>query len=192
MATTSVSGTRGDGDMADFEFLFYRGKGLISKGIQWQTRSIYSHVAVRCKGYVYEAWHTGGDWPWSGRVRRLGHPLDGHDDRTPIDIYQLNNPSGFDIDAAESYLKSQLGKSYDFSSVFRFISRRKAPSNKKLFCSEYGMECALAGGKILLHMLPSEAAPAHLSISPELSYMETINGTPDPSILAVTNISLGK
>lgn len=168
----------------DYYFLFYRGVGFVSKAIRWQTRSIYSHVAIYCRGSIYEAWHTGGDHFWSGSVRRIRHPLEGHDRRTPVDIYVLRNTLGFDIDKAEKYLKSQLGKGYDFKNVWRFLPRSAAADNSKLFCSEYGLESAAAGGKVLLHINPAEAAPAHLSISPEIMYHETINGSPHPRILA--------
>lgn len=144
------------------KLLFYRGKSLISRAIRFQTRSPYSHVAVQVgQNEYYEAWHVGG-------VRRLRYAMEGHSEGTPIDVYRVDG--SYVRERVLEYLRSQVGKKYDFMSVARFLSRRKAPHNDKLFCSEYVMQAFAYGGLDLLHGKPSEMSPRDLSISPLLFY----------------------
>lgn len=147
------------------KLLMYRGKSLVSKAVKLQTRSPYSHAAVQFSdGKIIEAWHTGGKWPWEGTVRWIAHPWEGHSPNTPVDTYLL--AESYEEDAAREYAELQTGKKYDFSSVFRFVSRRDAASNDKMFCSELAWEICNAGGLVLLHANPAHLAPGHLVMSP--------------------------
>lgn len=156
--------------MSDMKLLFYKGKGLVSKAIRFQTRSEYSHVAVRLRDHtVVEAWHVGG-------VRRLRYPHEGHASGTPVDVFRLDDSFAYDPDLVEAFLLSQLGKKYDFKSVFRFITRRKVVLDDAWFCSELVLAAFAAGGSRLLRGNPSEASPEIASLSPYLVYEKTIYG----------------
>ena len=151
------------------KILLYRGRSLISRLIQFQTRSDYSHVALMMDDCsVYEAWHVGG-------VRHLRSPFDGHSSGTYIDIFRITDLRDCDVDQVEFFLSKQLGKKYDFASVVRFITRREAPADDKWFCSELVLAALKRGGVELLRLPPSEASPRDVSISPLLQYDKTID-----------------
>ncbi len=153
------------------KLLLYRGKGIISRSIRWQTRSKYSHAAIMLDdGTTYESWHKGG-------VRKVSHPWEDHDPTTLIDVYSVDRP--LDTVAMLQYLESQLGKKYDFKSIGRFLTRRDAPANDKLFCSEYALEAFYEGGVELLCIEPSHCSPAHLAMSPLLQFERTIDHSSD-------------
>ena len=146
------------------KILCYRGRSLISKAIQLQTRSPYSHIAVEVSPFrVYEAWHVGG-------VRRLSSAMQGHTPGTEIDRYSVEGD--YNEDQVREYLNSQLGKGYDFWAVARFVSRRRSPDNdNRLFCSEYALNAFAAGGLPLLHGRSSELSPRDVALSPYLFKM---------------------
>jgi uncharacterized protein YycO len=148
--------------------LLYRGKSCVSKAIQLQTRSPYSHVAIEFSdGKIIEAWHTGGKHFWSGTVRWIDSPWDGHDPATPIDVYLIDGL--LDEQAAQEYASLQIGKAYDFKAVFRFLSRRQSPhEDGKWFCSELCAEIFEHGGLPLLHGNSAHFNPRDISISPIL------------------------
>lgn len=146
--------------------LLYKGRSVISRAIRFQTRSQYSHAAVMLDdGSVIEAWHKGG-------VRKVKSPFDGHSDRTEIDVYGI--VGDYDVDVVQTFLEDQVGKEYDFSSVFRFLSRRKASANGKWFCSELVLEAFSRNGLDLLHGRPSELSPRDVALSPYLMYEDRI------------------
>ena len=152
------------------KILLYRGKSFVSKAIQLQTRSPYSHVAIQLDEHeIYEAWHVGG-------VRRLRYATEGHDSGTVIDICRINNVSDGSVDKVRAFLQSQIGKKYDFKSVLRFITRRKVRADNRWFCSELVLAALEAGGIKLLNINYSEASPRDVSISPNLTY-ENTSGT---------------
>lgn len=147
------------------KILAYRGKSLVSKAIRFQTRSPYSHIAVELDdGSVIEAWHKGG-------VVHRKHYREGHTPGTPVDFYEISGD--FDIEEAERFLKMQVGLKYDFVSVFRFVSRRKSPSNKKYFCSELAEYAFMFAGLPLLNGNPSEHSPRDTVMSPYLNFEKT-------------------
>lgn len=143
------------------KILQYRGVSLISKGIQWQTRSPYSHTAVLLddEHSVIEAWHKGG-------VRRLANPFEGHDLKTVIDVYDVEGD--YDADAVLEFLNSQMGKKYDFWAIGRFLTRRQHQANDKWFCSELAVEAFKRGGLELLRGKPSLLSPRDVALSPYL------------------------
>ena len=155
------------------KILMYKGLGFVSRAIQVQTRSPYSHVGIQFSdGAIIEAWHTGGKWPWHGTVRMIGDPWEGHDPRTPIDVFELageyNEASG------RLFAERQIGKKYDFRSVWRFMSRRNAPANDdRWFCSELGVVICR---KALFNILNGNAAhmsPRDVAMSPMLEFSHT-------------------
>lgn len=146
------------------KILLYRGKSFVSKAIQLQTRSAYSHVAIQLGDYeIYEAWHVGG-------VRKLRYATEGHSDGTPIDIYRIDYIPDGAVDKIRKFLQQQVGKKYDFKSVLRFITRRKVRADDRWFCSELVLAALEAGGIKLLNINYSEASPRDVSISPHLIY----------------------
>ena len=146
--------------------LGYRGKSITSRLIQAQTRSEYSHIGVQIPGgFVIEAWQGTG-------VRQIPDPLYGHSKGTEVDSYRI--AYDFDEERVERFLRSQIGKKYDYSSVFRFVTRRDAVANDKIFCSELAELAFIAGGLPLLNGNPSHHSPRDTLLSPHLKYERTI------------------
>ena len=148
--------------------LLYRGKSLVSRAIELQTRSPYSHAAAMLDdNTIIEAWHLGGvshvDTIWTNHTRE-----------TPIDIFRVEARPGQQA-VFEAYLVGQVGKPYDFRSVFRFLSHTPARENGKWFCSEL-VTAALdyAGVSPLLRVKPSEVSPGMPAMSPLLEYTRSI------------------
>jgi uncharacterized protein YycO len=147
------------------QILLYRGKSFISKAIQMQTRSIYSHCAVRLRdGTMAESWATAG-------VRHMKSAFDGHTPRTKIDVYHIDGE--YSADKVEEFLLKQVGKDYDYASIARFISRRTSPADSKWFCSELCVAAFRYGGLSLLNGNPSEHSPRDVSLSPLLRKIAT-------------------
>lgn len=147
------------------KILAYRGKSLISRAIRFQTRSNYSHIAVSLPdGSVIEAWHVGG-------VRHVKNASVGHTPGTQVDVFDI--AADYDQAAVIAYLKSQVGKKYDFRSILRFISRRDDAHNDKFFCSELSESALLAGGLRLLNGRPSHHSPRDTVMSPYLIHSWT-------------------
>lgn len=140
------------------KILLFRGKGFFSKLIRWQTRSRYSHAAILLDdGHIIESWTKGGV--------QISHLRDWSN----IDAYSVDGMTSQQWDVAIQFAKSQIGKKYDYRSVFRFLSKRKAPDNQKWFCSEFVYTAlAVAGVELLRNIDPSEISPAILSYSPKL------------------------
>jgi len=145
----------------------YRGTSLVSKAIQFQTRSPYSHA-----GYIFpdqtiiEAWHIGG-------VRRNEHIGSVHTPGTVIDLFEPSIPmTGYECAAIEEFLTAQVGMKYDFRSVVRFMSRVQASANDKWFCSELVFAAFLYINRVLLKRIDASCvSPALLSLSPCLSFI---------------------
>lgn len=151
---------------------------MMSKSIRWQTRSKYSHAALMLSqdymmpngkkykaGTVWESWQPNG-------VRKVTGPWDDHDPKTLVDVYGIKG--NLDIVKMIRFLDRQIGMKYDFSSVFRFVSRRDTQDNHKWFCSELALAAFSKGGVDLLHIPPSHCAPGHLAWSPLTELEATI------------------
>lgn len=146
------------------QIALYKGKSTISRLIRWQTRSQYSHAAALLDdGSVIEAWHIGG-------VRHAPSLMANHTPGTQVDIYTV--PCAVRQQKVyETFLVAQIGKKYDFKSVFRFASHVSARETGKWFCSEL-VTAALNEANLnpLARINPAEVSPQLLSISPELKY----------------------
>ena len=116
-------------------------------------------------GSVIEAWHKGG-------VRHVKDPADGHKPGTVVDVYSIK--AEFDEYVAELFLTEQIGKKYDFRSVARFVSRRKAIVNGKWFCSELAEAALIMGGLALLRGDPENHSPRDTAMSPYLKLTDQI------------------
>ena len=153
-------------DGGDMKVLLYRGTGPTSRLIRFQTRSPYSHAAMMMDdGTVIEARMRGG-------VKHVATPWTRHRKNTPVEVYAIKGD--FDEEKVESFLLSQLGKKYDWLSVLRFVSRRKAPADDRWFCSELILAALLDGGKRLLNGLSSVLSPRDMQLSTELEYEKTM------------------
>ncbi len=147
------------------KILAYQGISFVSRLIRWQTRSIYSHVAVELpNGTMIEAWHKGG-------VIHREDFHEGHTTGTKVTVFSVN--ADFNRAEVMDYLLSQVGQKYDFKSVFRFLTRRMAPNNSAKFCSELVGIAWIKGGCKLLRGNPSEQSPRDITLSPLLKEEET-------------------
>ena len=138
--------------------LLFRGMGLGSALIRWQTRSKYSHAAILLSdNTVVESWQGAGV-----RVTRI-HDWHG------IDAFTVIGMTPLEWSVVEQFIKSQIGKKYDYLSVARFITRRKGDCPERWFCSELVFSAFLhAGVKLLDRVEPWEVSPGLLSFSPLL------------------------
>jgi hypothetical protein len=138
--------------------LLFRGRGIISSLIRWQTRGTYSHAAFLLRdGRIVEAWQGRGV-----HVREL----DSFDGIARFSIPEMTDEQW---DVALGYALSQVGKGYDYWGVLRFLSRRMQPENDRWFCSELVVESLnQAGVYPFKRTRPSEVSPGLLSISPIL------------------------
>jgi len=107
--------------------LLFRGRGLISAAIRWQTRSRYSHAAILLpdERTIVEA------WPGAGvRVKTVT-------DWSGIDRFQVC-VDDINTEALKIFLKEQVGMGYDYKGVLRFLSRHSDADQerKRWFCSE--------------------------------------------------------
>ena len=116
-------------------------------------------------GKVIEAWQGSG-------VRQIPNPMFGHSKGTIVDVFGIN--AEFNEVDAEMYLRRQIGQDYDYSSVFRFVTRRKAANNEKKFCSELAELALINAGLKLLNGNPSEHSPRDTVLSPYLRYENTL------------------
>ena len=159
------------------KILAYQGKSFISKLIRWQTRSKYSHIAVELDdGTIVEAWASYGVIHNSFSYA--------HKPGTPVDVYRIKGL--LDSVKAEEFLLEQVGKKYDWKSVFRFLWHTPASKNDKWFCSELA-ETALAKGSVELQRGNySEHSPRDTAMSPLLEY-EDQKVTPAKDGVAASN-----
>jgi len=151
------------------QVLLYQGLSIVSKLIRLQTRSKFSHAAVRLTdGSVVESWASDG-------VRHMKTALDGHHPATIISIFHVDGD--YSPELVEKFLLDQVGKKYDFRSVFRFMSRRDASTDPgPWFCSELVIAAFRAGGLDLLHGPASHISPRDVGLSPFLSKITTVGG----------------
>jgi len=152
--------------MSDFErveTLFYRGSGLVGTLIKWQTRSPYSHVALRRGDTVIEARE------FRGVIKRpFNEEQDGAAERyhvvlpLPAGILESVN------DLAWEWAEERVGCPYDYPAVLRFISRRSAEVNENWFCSEFAFGAWQYAGAVLLDRTEMwEVAPGLLIRAPD-------------------------
>lgn len=106
----------------------YRGKTIISRTIQWQTRSRYNHAAIQIGNMIYEAKE------FKGVLCRNANKKDYKADSFDL----VNVMSDTQEKILTAFLRNQVNKRYDYTMVFRFVSRRQETrkSKNKWFCSE--------------------------------------------------------
>lgn len=138
--------------------LLFRGRGIISTLIRWQSRGPYSHAAILLPdGQIVESWQGSGV-----RTKRLT-------DWTDIDAYLIPEMSRGQWKTAIRYALSQVGKKYDYLGVARFVTRRPSRDNDKWFCSELVYRALQEAGINLFERIePWAVSPAMLAYSPLL------------------------
>jgi uncharacterized protein YycO len=141
--------------------LLFKGKGVISRSIRWQTRGKYSHAAVLLNDdkTIIEAWHTGTG------VRKKEVK-----DWSNIDVYYVPGLTKAEAANVLAFLEAQIGKGYDYFGVLRFLSRRNRDNPNRWFCSELVVAAFRHAGVQLFHpQVPAwKISPETLSWSPLL------------------------
>ena len=164
----------------------YQGTSLISRLIRWQTRSRYSHIAIR---FTEDVWvklgerekyiHAGNVIEaWKGGVRLADDISESHDTKTPVDLFEFVVPLTEDEELAmSSFLVRQLGKGYDYEAIIRFLTREPVDHwhRQKWFCSELAFEAALTCGRRLLERCAAwEIPPRDVPRSPLLKFSKNL------------------
>ncbi len=143
----------------------HNGRSLISRLIKWQTRSPVSHASV---------W-----FPWDHTViesiEGVGvRKMDGERYRADFDAGRIHryNVNGMTVEQAHKvreFMESEVGAKYDYGSVFKFVTRRKARHNTRWFCSELVFAaCQEAGVTLLANIEAWAVSPGDLAKSPML------------------------
>jgi len=138
--------------------LLFRGRGLISALIRWQTRGQYSHAALLMPdGRIVESWQGDGV-----RVKTLA-------DWRGVERYTVPSMSAAQWDEALAFARAEVGKGYDYRAIVRFVSRRKMRADDRWFCSELVFAAlAHAGVPLFARIEPWAVSPGLLAISPML------------------------
>lgn len=139
--------------------LLFRGRGLISSLIRWQTRSQYSHAAFLLADgeTIVEAWQ--GDGVRKKKVT----------DWSNIDVFHVLGATEAQMNYAANFALAQVGKKYDYRQVFRFLTRIGGKNNGKWFCSELVFAALQHAGINLLERIePWAVSPGLLALSPDL------------------------
>jgi len=136
--------------------LLFRGRGLLSALIRWQTRGKYSHAAIQMRdGRIVES------WPGVGVRAKTITDWEG------IDRFDIPTMDDTQWDHAIAFMLSRVGKKYDMWAIIRFISRKNMPKNNRWFCSEIVFSALQSAGVELLQRIESWAvSPWMLGISP--------------------------
>lgn len=139
--------------------LLFRGRGIASALIRWQTRCKYSHAAL-WDGHSKTAIES-----WVGKgVREITIT-----DWEGITPFLIESMSEAEWRKALGYARKQIGKKYDWRGVLRFITRSSRNVSDRLFCSELVFEAIHRGDVRLLKTDAYRVAPGHLEWSPFMS-----------------------
>lgn len=151
------------------DVLLYRGRGFGSSLIRWQTRSPYTHAALRFPGPACQG--PAGDviieaLQGCGVIRRRWN----EDDDGLCDAYRVGWISDEGYALAKEWAFAQVGKPYDWLAIARFITRRRHYSGARWFCSELVFETFLrADVRLLARTEAWEVSPGMLARSPILT-----------------------
>lgn len=144
--------------------LLHSGPGVVSWAIRAQTRGDYSHASVWFPntGEVYESRE------WKGVQQIHVKDILAAIERNPkirVEVFRLKHPH--DDAKARAWLRAQVGRRYDYRSVFRFLTRIKPVADDSYFCSELDFDAVIASGHPrLLNCDSGYVSPVLLSISP--------------------------
>jgi uncharacterized protein YycO len=151
----------------------HRGSTVMSRLIQWQTRSAYSHASmVLPDGLHIEAHETRGVQAFPRLTVAPGEV---------VDLFTVAVTKK-QADKIAEFAREQLGKRYDWLMVLRFVTRRQEAraTTGKWFCSELVYAaCQQAGVELLRNTEPWEVSPGLLARSPLLVTL-ALNRTAEP------------
>jgi uncharacterized protein YycO len=148
----------------------YRGHSILSRAIQFQSRSPYSHAAwIFDNQSVVEAWIPDG-------VRYSTHFCKGHTPGTVIELFDFIEPlTEAEHSQIAGFLMGQRGRRYDYLGVLKFLSRRRATEDDSWFCSELVFAaCLSAGRRLLSGVEPWRVYPGMLAMSPLLKKVDQV------------------
>lgn len=120
--------------MRNGDILLFRGRGLMSKIIQWGTRSPYSHVAI-CVNADMNLLIEAQGCVRAQDIRKI----------TNYDVFRVKKRYTYKLDKVISFLVSKLNEKYDYAGVIFLgimkLFRLKKMANKwqkdrDYFCSE--------------------------------------------------------
>lgn len=143
----------------------HSGRSLISRLIKWQTRSPVSHASVlfTSDDTVLESIEGVG----VRAVSAKHYAKDLAEGR--ITQYRVPKLSRVQVKTIRDFMTAELGAGYDYGSVLKFITRRKAAHNARWFCSELVFAAFAAAGVPLLQNVEAWAvSPGDLAMSPVL------------------------
>jgi uncharacterized protein YycO len=142
--------------MSEPAIILFKGRGFISQMIRWQTRSRFSHAALRMRdGRIVEAWQGKGV-----RITELT-------DYADVEVFRVPSMSDEQWDKAIAFACAEVGKGYDYWGVIRFVSRRLLPTTERWFCSELVFAAIRAAGvNLLQNVHPEQVAPGAIALSP--------------------------
>jgi uncharacterized protein YycO len=144
------------------KILLFRGRGLVSSLIRFQTWSKYSHVATMLDdGSIIEA------WPGVGvhRMLKLPHGASGIDFFEPLITSHERN-------TITRFLIAQIGKPYDWRGVFQFVLREHVHTHNRWFCSDLVAAAFNFVDVPLLNLPYYKISPAMVSYSTRLHRVE--------------------
>ena len=116
--------------------IYCTSSGFISALIRLFTFSKWSHVAIEYNGVVIDSTSTDGVAESSYKEFAAIH--------RSIHIEEL---TGVNEEVVWRFLKSQVGKEYDFRAIFALPFRKNWQSNDAWFCSELVAKALMKGGK---------------------------------------------
>ena len=139
------------------KLVFMRSNLIGSKFIRFMTWSQYSHVGVLLPdGNVVEA-----RYPEGVIMRRLDLAVEHATDYEIVKI-PVKNPK-----AVYDFMKDHLGKKYDLSGLFAFLTKRDWQNLDKWFCSELVASALKAGGCPVAREDASRVTPDDIFNYPE-------------------------
>ena len=118
--------------------IYCTSNGFISALIRFFTFSKWSHVAIEYNGVVIDSTSVGGVAESSLKRFMATHKS--------IHMEEL---TGVDEEAVWRFLKSQVGKKYDFRAIFAFPFRESWDEDDQWFCTEILAAAIIKGGRKL-------------------------------------------
>lgn len=150
---------------------FFKPTGIIGNLIKWQTRGKYSHVGLTFSFDPYDAINIESkEGKGVRRIESKAYSLN-------ADLYRVSGITPEQVERVYNFAFDQVGKKYDWSSVFRFVSRRQASrrSSGVWFCSELVFAAlAEAGIRLFINTEPWEVSPGMLCRSPKITLTNSI------------------